>query len=93
MIEDSEQKYTVLINTEVTMKTFLTSANINKLYEEQQKNKLEGSARSKINNLWLSYQSMLKVARSLLKAGRTGSWLMHLYSVSKCLPIFAAAGH
>ena len=29
----------------------------------------------------------------LIKADRTGSWLMHLQAVSDCLPVFAAAGH
>jgi len=36
---------------------------------------------------------MLKVARSLIIADRTGSWLMHVRAVSECIPIFAAAGH
>ena len=36
---------------------------------------------------------MLAVARTLVKAFRTGSSDMHLGGISKCLPIFAAAGH
>ena len=36
---------------------------------------------------------MLEVARTLVKADRTGSWDMHLGAISKCLPIFAAAWH
>src|SRR6218665_3537371 len=36
---------------------------------------------------------MLQVARSLVIADRTGSWLVHVRPVSKCIPIFAAAGH
>ena len=48
---------------------------------------------SKTSQLWLNYQYMLKVARTLVKADRTGSWDMHLGAISKCLPIFAAAGH
>jgi hypothetical protein len=36
---------------------------------------------------------MLKVARSLINADRTGSWSMHLCAVLSCLPVFAAAGH
>ena len=35
----------------------------------------------------------LAVARTLVKADRTGSWDMHLGAISKCLPIFSAAGH
>ncbi len=51
------------------------------------------SSTSKTSQLWLNYQYMLEVARSLVKADRTGSWDMHLCAISKCLPIFAAAGH
>ena len=36
---------------------------------------------------------MVKIAMSLTKAKKTGSWLMHLHAVSDCIPIFAAAGH
>ena len=36
---------------------------------------------------------MVEMARILIKADRTGSWLMHLQAVSNCLPVFAAAGH
>ena len=34
---------------------------------------------------------MLKVARTLIEADRTGSWNMHLEAVHDCIPIFAAA--
>ena len=36
---------------------------------------------------------MLAVARTLVKAFRTGSSDMHLGAISKCHPIFAATGH
>ena len=35
---------------------------------------------------------MVKVARTLVAADRSSSWLKHS-AVSACLPIFAAAGH
>ena len=37
--------------------------------------------------------SKVGMARMLIKADRTGSWLMHLQAVSNCLSVFAAAGH
>ena len=52
--------------------------------------KTELRGRSKTRQLWLCYQSMVRVLRSLIKADRTGSWQMHLRAVSDCLPIFAA---
>ena len=33
---------------------------------------------------------MVGMARMLIKANRTGSWLMHLQAVSNCLTVFAA---
>ena len=51
------------------------------------------SCTSTTTQLWLNYQYMLKVARTPVKADRTGSWDMHLGAISKCLPIFAAAWH
>ena len=62
---------------------------------------LEGVARKrktisctcKTCQLSLNYQYLLEVERTLVKADRTGSWYMHLGAISKCLPIFAAAGH
>ena len=36
---------------------------------------------------------MVGMARMLIKADRTGSWLMHLQAVFNCLTVFAAAGH
>ncbi|CAB3992866.1 Hypothetical predicted protein [Paramuricea clavata] len=53
----------------------------------------ELSAHSATAKLWLIYQQMIRTARELIKADRTGSWLMHLHAISDCLPIFAAAGH
>ena len=33
------------------------------------------------------------IARELIVVDRTGSWMMHLHAVAKCLLVFAAAGH
>ncbi len=42
---------------------------------------------------WLNYQCMVEIARMLIKADPSGSWLMHLQTVLDCLPVFGAAGH
>ena len=46
-----------------------------------------------LEQLWLNYQRMVGMARMLIKADRTGSWLRHLQAVSNCPTVFAAAGH
>lgn len=50
-------------------------------------------ARSKTSELCLNFQQILRVARALIVAHRTGFWLLHLSTFSDCLQIFAAAGH
>ncbi|KAG1681449.1 hypothetical protein GQR58_011839 [Nymphon striatum] len=57
----------------------------------QERNKLAKD--SKTSALWINYQRMLRIARALVAADRTGSWDMHLQAISACLPIFAATGH
>ncbi|WAR17805.1 hypothetical protein MAR_032399 [Mya arenaria] len=43
--------------------------------------------------LWLQYMEMVHILQSFVKAERTGDWLLHLDTVSRMLPYFAAAGH
>jgi len=57
------------------------------------KKKSELAQTSKTSQLWLNYQRVVGMARMLIKADRTGYWLMHLQAVSNCLTVFAAAGH
>ncbi len=93
MIEEYEGTFNKLLNSEVTVDTVLASEILIRVNEQLRKRKMELSARSKTSKLWLNYQNMLKVARSLVIADRTGSWPMHVRAVSECIPIFAAAGH
>ena len=48
---------------------------------------------SKTCKLWVSYLEVLRIARDLVAADRSGNWLDHLASVKACLPLFAASGH
>ena len=93
MVEQSEEMYSSLLAGETTSESILTSDTMATIKLELDKKKTEVRGRSKTSQLWLNYQKMLHVARSLIMADRTGSWLMHLSAVSDCLPIFAAAGH
>ena len=93
LLDQSEEIYSSLMAGETTLESIETSDILGKIKLELDKRKSELQARSKTSQLWLNYQKMLKVARALIKADRTGSWLMHLSAVADCLPIFAAAGH
>ena len=93
LVDQSEEIYSSLMSGETTLGSIETSDILGKIKLELDKRKSELQARSKTSQLWLNYQKMLKVVRALIKADRTGSWLMHLSAVADCLPIFAAAGH
>ena len=51
------------------------------------------AANSKTSKLWLNYQHMVGISRSLVAADRMGCWELHLSAIAACLPVFAAAGH
>ena len=62
-----------------------------KLERAMEKEKSELVQTSKTSQL--NYQRMVCMVRMLIKADRTGSWLLHLQAVSYCLTVSAAAGH
>ncbi|VDI23197.1 Hypothetical predicted protein [Mytilus galloprovincialis] len=43
--------------------------------------------------LWFLYMDMVDLLRNFIKAERTGNWTLHLQTIQKMLPYFAAAGH
>ncbi|XP_045199496.1 uncharacterized protein LOC123553863 [Mercenaria mercenaria] len=47
----------------------------------------------KTARLWLQHMEMIDILKSFIKAERTGNWCLHLKSMQKMLPFFAAAGH
>jgi hypothetical protein len=51
------------------------------------------AAKSRTSKLWLQYMSHIDIVKDFIRAERTGAWDLHLRTVSKMLPLFAAAGH
>ena len=92
-LNKAEDIYESLVNGESNLDSAVASDTLVSLREVVDNKKTELRGRSKTSQLWLNYQSMVRVSRSLIKADRTGFWQMHLRAVSDCLPIFAAAGH
>lgn len=93
LVDQSEEMYCSLLAGQTSLESVVTSDTMVKINAELNKRKTEVHAKSKTSQLWLNYQKMLAVARALIMADRTGSWLLHLGAVSDSLPIFAAAGH
>ena len=93
LVDRCEDMYLSLLSGQTSLESVLSSNLMEKIKLELDKHKTELCDRSKTSHLWLNYQKMLSVARTLIMAYRTGSWSLHLTAVSDCLPIFAAAGH
>lgn len=47
----------------------------------------------KTAQLWYTYLDMVMLLRNFIQAERTGNWLLHLSTLQKMLPYFAATGH
>lgn len=73
---------------EVTTHEILKSA---KEIFEQVKQRL--SQKSRTAKLWIQYTDMIQLLRSFIRSERTGNWILHLVTLKKMLPYFAAAGH
>jgi hypothetical protein len=93
LLDQAEEVYFSLLSGEMLLGDAACSQVLIQLETIMDKKKSELSQNSKTNQLWLNYQRMVGMARMLIKADRTGSWLLHLQAVSNCLPVFAAAGH
>ena len=85
--------YSSLLSGETTLGDAACSEVLIQLGIVTEKKKSELAQTSQTSQLWLNYQRMVGMARMLIKADRTGSWLMHLQAVSNCLTVFAAAVH
>ena len=48
---------------------------------------------SRTSRLWLLYLSYVELVMQLLLAERTSNWELHLFTLHKMLPLFAATGH
>ena len=93
LLDQAEELYSSLLSGETTLGDAACSEVLIQLETVTEKKKSELAQTSKTSQLWHNYQRMVGMARMLIKADRTGSWLMHLQAVSNCLTVFAAAGH
>ena len=92
-LEELERLYTLMESGECTLESLSKSGCIRRIDQSVSNKKDELAAASKTGALWVNYQKMVGIARTLVAADRMGSWEMHLHAISACLPIFAAAGH
>ena len=53
----------------------------------------ELSSQSRTGKLWINYLHAVTILQLFIYAERTGNWDLHLFCVSKMIPLFHAAGH
>ena len=78
LLDQAEELYSSLLSGEMTRADAAASEVLIKLQTVTETKKLELAQTSKTSQLWLNYQRMVEMARMLIKADHTGSWLMHL---------------
>ncbi|XP_073423248.1 uncharacterized protein [Dendrobates tinctorius] len=93
LLQELEQLYAWTLTGESDLNSVITSTCLSEIVHLLSTKRNGLSTHSHTSKLWLNYQQMVGVARELIEADRTGSWLMHLHAVAECLPIIAAAGH
>ena len=90
LLDQADELYSSLLSGEVTLGDAEVMIQLETVTE---KKKSELAQTSKTSQLWLNYQRMVGMARKLIKADRTGSWLMHLQALFNWVTVFAVAGH
>lgn len=93
MLQELEQLYAQTLTWESNLNSVITSTCLGEIVHLLSTKRNGLSVHSRISKLWLNYQQTVEIARELIEADRTGSWLMHLHAVTESLPIHAAAGH
>lgn len=53
----------------------------------------EFSLRCKTGKLWIEYLKMVRTLLLFLRAERTGDWELHLFCISKMIPVLHSGGH
>jgi hypothetical protein len=92
LVQEAENMYSSLVPVDVPYHDD-TSAILSKIRKRLQKKRAELKSQSQTCKLWIGYQGMINIARSLLQGDRTGSWVLHLRAMFHAMPIFAGAGH
>ena len=86
LLDQAEELYSSVLSGETTLGDAACSEVLIQLETVTEKKKSELAQTSKTSQLWLNYQRMVGIARMLIYADRTRSWLMNLQVVSMQLP-------
>lgn len=84
--------FQMLTKGEIDLETACSNNVFERISEKLDQSRMECS-KSKTAKLWLLYLDMVCILKQFIKAERVGYRDLHLHSMSKMLPFFAASGH
>lgn len=91
-LEEAADLYDHLVSLDITSKdihsNILLSSILTKFIEI--KTKLE---EHRTASVWCQYMEMVDLLKNFIRSERTGNWKLHLATIRKMIPYFAAAGH
>lgn len=86
------QQYADILEGKVPIENIQTDDNIKELTIEIA-DEFERLSKFPTAKLWLQYMDMVEMLNMFIKAERTGDWKLHLHTITRMLPYFAATGH
>lgn len=93
ILSEVETLYEKVINKEIGLDEANSKEILNLTKEKLDYVKGVLATTSRTSKLWLQYTEMIQLLRCFIRSERTGNWKLHLSTLRKMLPYFAAAGH
>ena len=84
--------YDKLTKQEINIESACSNSVFQSVQDTLQKSKSNLSS-SRTARLWFLYLDMIDILKQFIKAEREGNWSLHLHSMARMLPFFAASGH
>ncbi len=92
LLAESADLYDQLISLEITSDDLHSNQLLKSLMEHFSTIK-EKLMKHRTAKIWIQYINMVDLLRDFIRSERTGNWKLHLATVRKMIPYFAAAGH
>ena len=92
-VQDACMLFNSLMSKKKSVEEIIHSETLSEIKDCVHNKGLQVKESSRTAALWLQYMEMVDILRQFIKAERTANWELHLQTVNKMLPYFAASGH
>ena len=93
MLQQANDTYDLLLSGSISPNEIQSNPVLTAFNERIMQLRGSFKASSRTAKLWLEYQSVVFIVRSLIVADRLGNWDLHIAALKSALPVFAACGH